>query len=292
MQLDWDDSQLSSLKAYRIIDRPRTPRWHMREGDAAVWGGGGGLWWLLLNGMKVRPQPWDIELFTVLWGRWSSWGSPINKGPTRSVHPPQARHPGSSGHGSFVCLPGVRAVLSSHNHPIFCGCGFLPAAEVPCSQSLAGDVALCARHSSGLRCPPMTVTLAGTVSLGCVAPALHRLPSALNTSSASPSDLPDVKGSFVRPLRAPRRRCCSLLTPLGGSHALRPPTNTCTGGPDFQELCRNNAPSFRNYARTVQLCMRNYANKTYTYSPSVVSLWGPGQSPVYSSPHDAVSIFS
>ena len=29
-----------------------------------------------------------------------------------------------------------------------------------------------------------------------------------------------------------------------------------------------------------------------TYDPSVVSLRGPGQSPVYSSPHDAVSIFS
>ena len=28
------------------------------------------------------------------------------------------------------------------------------------------------------------------------------------------------------------------------------------------------------------------------YSPSVVFLWGPGQSPVYSSRHDAVSIFS
>ena len=29
-----------------------------------------------------------------------------------------------------------------------------------------------------------------------------------------------------------------------------------------------------------------------TYSPCVVFLRGPGQSPVYSSPHDAMSIFS
>ena len=29
-------SRLSGLKAYRTDDRPRTPRWHTREGDAAV----------------------------------------------------------------------------------------------------------------------------------------------------------------------------------------------------------------------------------------------------------------
>ena len=47
------ESRLSGLKACRTVDRPRTPWWHTREGDAAVpvcvaragpscWGGGGG----------------------------------------------------------------------------------------------------------------------------------------------------------------------------------------------------------------------------------------------------------
>ena len=73
------NSRLSGLKAYRTVDRPRTPRWHMREGDAAVeacvarargqGGGGGGLL------SRYTPGPAAVRLVVLGWCGYVPWGA-------------------------------------------------------------------------------------------------------------------------------------------------------------------------------------------------------------------------